>query len=141
MDYKRLFWSLVFLHFLENVFGLPTGYDLPDNLRLVYPRDLLLQLQFHPHQAIVTERIPEEITRKRSTQRDSSQNKKVTRRGKKKGGIRDRLKREKCKHRSLPSVIMANVRSLRNKIDELQANVNYMHQYRTASILALLKHG
>lgn len=128
---------MVFLNFLEHVFCLPTGYDLPENPRLAYSRDFLLQLQFHPYyQATVTETIPEEITRKRSIQMESSQNKKVTRRGRKKGGIRARLKREKCKYRSLPSVIMANVRSLRNKIDELQANVNYMHQYRTASILA-----
>ncbi len=31
---------------------------------------------------------------------------------------------------------MANVHSLRNQIVELQVNVNHMHQYRTASILA-----
>lgn len=36
----------------------------------------------------------------------------------------------------LPSIIMSNVCSLRNKTNELQANVYHMHEYRTASILA-----
>lgn len=33
-------------------------------------------------------------------------------------------------------MILANVRSLRNKLDELQANITHLHEYRTASILA-----
>lgn len=33
-------------------------------------------------------------------------------------------------------MILANVRSLRNKLDELQANISHLHEYRTASILA-----
>jgi len=33
-------------------------------------------------------------------------------------------------------VILANVRWLRKKTDELQANVNHLHEYRNASILA-----
>lgn len=41
----------------------------------------------------------------------------------------------KKKSWSLPSVILSNVRSLRNKIDELQSNVNYMRKCRYASIL------
>ncbi|XP_040915354.1 NACHT, LRR and PYD domains-containing protein 14-like [Toxotes jaculatrix] len=77
---------------------------------------------------------PEEIRR----DFDSTNNtkKKETRRRKKKGGIRARLKREKCRYRALTSVILVNVRSLSNKVDELQPNVNYMHGYRTASVLA-----
>lgn len=38
-----------------------------------------------------------------------------------------------CKHRALPSVILAD---MRHKTDELQAIVNHMQEYRTASILA-----
>lgn len=41
-----------------------------------------------------------------------------------------------CKHCALLSVILGNVRPLHNKTDELQANATYMHEYRTASILA-----
>lgn len=37
------------------------------------------------------------------------------------------------KHRTLPSVILANIRSL---TDELQANINHMYEYWTASSLA-----
>lgn len=33
-------------------------------------------------------------------------------------------------------MILANVRSLRNKLDELQANISHLHEYWTASILA-----
>ncbi len=62
---------------------------------------------------------------------------KVTRRGRKKGDFRARLKRETCKQRTLSSIILANVRSLRNKMVELQACVSHMHEYRTASVLAL----
>ena len=36
----------------------------------------------------------------------------------------------------LPSIILANVQSLRNKTDELQANSNYLHEYRNACIMA-----
>lgn len=41
-----------------------------------------------------------------------------------------------CGRVSLPSVIMSNVRSLQVKVDELQANVHYMHEYRNACLLA-----
>lgn len=38
-----------------------------------------------------------------------------------------------------PLVILANVRSLCNKTDELKANVFHLYEYLTASILALIK--
>ena len=37
----------------------------------------------------------------------------------------------------LPSVIMGNVQSLINKIDEISANVQYFHDFRTASVMSL----
>ena len=37
----------------------------------------------------------------------------------------------------LPTVLLSNFRSLRSKMDELQANVNYIHEYRQACLLAL----
>lgn len=42
-------------------------------------------------------------------------------------------------HRRIPllTVIMANVKSLRSKVDELQSNVKYLEEYRDACILAL----
>ena len=35
-----------------------------------------------------------------------------------------------------PTILLSNVRSLHSKMDELQANVNYMHEYRQACLLA-----
>ncbi len=112
--------------------------DLPDNPRLTYTRDYLMQLGLQPHHIVFTDSFPEEILRVDSSNQYNStcSRTKVNRRGKKKGGVRARLKRETRKQHALPSIIMANVRSLHNKTDELQASVYHMHEYRTASILA-----
>ena len=107
--------------------------NIPDG-KITYTRDFLLQLGLSSHLTCTTDTFPDEIIRKNSS--SAHNQKKVTRRGKKKGGIKARLKREKFKQRPLPSIILANVRSLRNKMDELQANVNHMHEYRSAFILA-----
>lgn len=40
-----------------------------------------------------------------------------------------------CKQWTLPAGFLANVSSLRNITDELQANVMRLHEYRGASIL------
>lgn len=54
-------------------------------------------------------------------------------------GVRQRLKRLAGKRTSppLPSIILANVCSLRNKLDELQANVTCQWAYREASLICL----
>ena len=52
------------------------------------------------------------------------------------GGLRRRLRSRKCKP-YLPSVIMGNVRSIRNKSDELAANVRYRNEFRNISILSM----
>ena len=54
----------------------------------------------------------------------------------KKGGVRQRLKTLNNRKTPLPTVIFSNVRSLRPKTDELQANVNYMHEFKKAGLLA-----
>lgn len=108
-------------------------------VRITYSRELLQHLSLCP--ALFSPgTLPEEI-RIRTPEADhpsdgKQRQHKATRRGKKKGGIRARLRREICKQHALPAVILANVRSLRNKTDELQANVNHLHEYRNASILA-----
>lgn len=111
--------------------------NIPDG-KITYTRDFLLQLGLLPHPNPSTDTFPEEILRKNSSSTENyAHNKnKVTRRGKKKGGIKARLKRVTCEQRPLPSIILANVCSLRNKTDGLQANVDHMYEYRTASILA-----
>ena len=142
MDCTGILWIMVFLLYrMIHLFSLSSGYSLPDTQRITYARDLLLQLRLNSDQVVFTEKLPEVIQRKHSPGHSDTAHhkKKVTRRGKKKAGVRARLKRGKVKHRTLPSVILANVRSLRNKTDELQANINHMYEYRTASILAFIE--
>lgn len=136
MDSHVLLWSLLQV-WIYCEFVSANWNNIPDG-RITYTRDFLLQLGLLPHPSPSMDIFPEEILCKNSccTENYTHNKNKVTRRGKKKGGIKARLKRETCKQRPLPSLILANVRSLRNETDELQANVNHMHEYRTASILA-----
>lgn len=53
-----------------------------------------------------------------------------------KDGIRQRLKKLKGGRLPLPSVLLLNVCSLHNKVDEMQQSVKYMREFRDASILA-----
>ena len=58
------------------------------------------------------------------------------RRGKKRGGVRQRVRRRG--HRPpLPTITLANVRSIKNKLDELRVNIRYDHEYRNSSIICL----
>ena len=70
---------------------------------------------------------------------DRAQRKRVNRRRKKrgsKGGVRQRLRKRKVRP-PLPSIILANVQSLRNKHDELVAHTKFLYEYREASLLCL----
>ncbi len=60
-----------------------------------------------------------------------------TRKRGKRGGVRLRLRRQKLNRLPLPTMILANVQSLRNKTDELKANVLHLSQYRNTCVLAL----
>lgn len=51
--------------------------------------------------------------------------------------MRQRLKRQGHLRIPLPMVMLANVQSLCNKLDELQANVKFLKEYNSACILAL----
>ena len=55
------------------------------------------------------------------------------------GGVRQRLKRLTGTRKSppLPSIIPANVHSLHNKLDELQANISCQWAYKEASLICL----
>ena len=66
--------------------------------------------------------------------KDSSLNKKKRKRGRK-GGIRRKLKNISDRV-PRPTIILSNVRSLRSKIDELQANINYMREFRESCVFA-----
>lgn len=52
----------------------------------------------------------------------------------KKGGIRKRVRKRGFRP-PLPTIVMGNVRSLQNKMDELRANVRYLHEYRESCLL------
>jgi len=59
----------------------------------------------------------------------------IRKRGKR-GGIRNRVK--KRGHRTaLPSVILSNVQSINNKINELHTKVAYLSEYRNSSVICL----
>lgn len=60
---------------------------------------------------------------------------KMRKRGKK-GGVRVRLRKLRLNRIPLPSIVMANIQSLRNTIDELQATVRFQHAYKDACIMA-----
>ncbi|XP_073696141.1 uncharacterized protein [Garra rufa] len=53
------------------------------------------------------------------------------------GGVRQRLRRRGLRRLPLPSIILGNVQSLRNKIDELQAHVKSIPEYKNACVIAL----
>jgi len=50
-----------------------------------------------------------------------------------------KLKTQPLSRIPLPSVILSNVQSLRNKTDKLQAQARYSHDFRDACILAFTK--
>ncbi len=51
------------------------------------------------------------------------------------GGVKKRLRSRKSKP-YIPSLILGNVQSISNKMDELRANNEYMHGFRTVSMLS-----
>ncbi|TWW67364.1 hypothetical protein D4764_02G0004050 [Takifugu flavidus] len=86
---------------------------------IVYTRDQLMALR--PPSFVVGEKpqIPKELKRKR--------------RGSK-AGVKQRIKRRRFKP-CVPAVITGNVRSLANKMDELEALTRIQREYREASIM------
>lgn len=115
MDAQGLLWTLLLLLFLllRDV-AHSNGLIILDAQQIIYTKDVLLQLGLNPHLNTATDSFPEGILRNDLSHPSNSTHHKhkVTRRGKKKGGIRARLKRETCKQRPLPPVILAYVRSL-----------------------------
>lgn len=63
---------------------------------------------------------------------------KVWKRGSR-GGVRQRLKRLNLHRIPLHSILLCNVQSIRNKVDEIQANVIHLEKFRDACIMAFTK--
>lgn len=67
---------------------------------------------------------------------DGRTRRKTRKRGKK-GGVRQRVRILTRKRRlPLPSIVLANVQSLKNKVDELQARVSHTREFRDVCVLA-----
>ena len=60
----------------------------------------------------------------------------VTRRRGKKGGVRQKVRLRKYKP-ALPTITLSNVRSIGNKIDELRGKVRYDNEFRNSGIIGL----
>ena len=117
------------------VVSLPSGtlcYDgLPKTSSIQYDRQCLLHFAEAPLSRFKPPDLPDWVP----TRNESKEPCPLRRRGKR-GGIRQRVR--KRGHRPpLPTITLANVRSIRNKLDELQANLRYDHEYRNCSIICL----
>lgn len=53
------------------------------------------------------------------------------------GGVCVRLKKQSLSRIPLPSIILTNAQSLRNKTDELQAHVRFQREFRDSCLLAI----
>lgn len=82
---------------------------------------------------------PAEIIRSDTAAGDRSWTSKPTgvRKRGRRGGVRQRLKRQGHQRMPLPTMMLANVQSLCNKIDELRANTQFLTECNSACLLAL----
>lgn len=113
--------------------GLFLGPDTPfaaNPGRLVYMRDHLFELSrldFEPSQVFLsTTQIPPELIR-------GSKRRQIRRKRGSRGGIRNRMRRRGSRL-PLPAITLSNVRSLRNKADELSSLVRTDSDYRQTSL-------
>ena len=106
---------------------------------LQYGREFLLRFRSSGEGVVDSSAVPPaEIIRRDHTggQGWSSKPTGVRKRGRR-GGVRQRLKRLGHRRIPLPTIMLANVQSLRNKVDELQANVKFLEEYKNACLLAI----
>ena len=111
--------------------GLPTTHYTRESILLLQPRGYLFKPSF--------DSFPPDIIPNTSSDGSKPPNKPRRRRPGHRGGVRRRLRRDKSRL-PLPSIIMANTRSLRPKhpnynFHELCANVFHRQEYRDASLL------
>ena len=93
----------------------------------VYNREFLLSCRAFPTD--ITFHVPDEC------KRTEIKPPKMRKRGRK-GGVKTRLRKYKFRT-TLPTIIQGNVRSIRNKTDELRANVQHLREYRESSLICL----
>lgn len=97
---------------------------------ITYGREELLQLGLlSQHDRILVSDIPLECLRTTAAAQRSSRRKRGSR-----GGIRRRVRARGSKP-PLPTIILSNVRALRNKVDELYAATQHLFEYRESCLL------
>jgi len=129
------------LALLLSAFYLVQGLDGdPLTSKIQYTRDFLLGFNnptnTRPPSDLVFPNLEELAQGSRKGVHTGAPLRKVRKRGRR-GGIRVRSRRQPLARIALPSIILTNARSLRNKIDDLQAHVRYQHEFKEACILAL----
>ena len=112
-------------------------FDQPHGLK--YSREFLLQCRITNVAALEPGIvIPPAIRKYFGENANSTRNKTVRlRKLGRRGGVRQRLRRQQLRRIPLPSIILPNVQSLRNKIDELQASAKFLSEYRHYCIISL----
>lgn len=130
-----VWWTV--LHFGE------TLNEPPNPTHIRYSRDFLLkwsnfQVNNPPLDLIFPDLncFPDQSRGKRKGEFTGALPRKNRKRGKR-GGVLQRLRKQSFSRIPLPSMILSNAQSLRNKTDELQAHVGFQHEFRDACLLAI----
>ena len=139
--------EIVFLLFLTATLNHTLGLVVnpPHSSRIQYNRDILLGFQSHGFpEDLLVDFSPSSgeyvFNCNNDFMRTSANTRSEARRRKrgKKGGVRQRLRKlTRANRLPLPSIVLSNVQSLKNKTDELQACVSFMHEFRDVCVLAL----
>ena len=130
--------GLIFLWIIGVLLLLGTCKTLPSGvgeLPLTYARDVLLSLRYIGADSPAD--LPEAVRIQPSDwERKRKQPRKQPRKRGRRGGVRQRLRR-RCSRPPLPSMILCNARSLRNKIDELRIMAKVCFEYRESCLLVV----
>ena len=133
--------EIVFLLFLTATLNHTLGLVVnpPYSSRIQYSSDILLGFQSHglPEDLLV-DFSPSSGEYVFNCNNDFMRTSARRRKRGKKGGVRQRLRKlTRANRLPLPSIVLSNVQSLKNKTDELQACVSFMHEFRDVCIFAL----
>ncbi|KAK0154804.1 hypothetical protein N1851_002890 [Merluccius polli] len=108
--------------------------------RILYSRDYLLKFDqpanSRPPPDLIFPNIADTKWQYGTSGSSTNAQRRRTRKRGRRGGLRERARRPLSRV-PLPSIILANMQSLRNKSDELQAHVRHQHEFKEACILAL----
>lgn len=80
---------------------------------------------------------PAAVINDRSTTKFGLTTEKVGRKRGRRGGVRRRIRQQLHRNRiPLPSMVLSNVQSIRDKTDELQTNAGHLRVFRNACVMA-----